>query len=69
MSLNEENVMSDFNSHVTKKGLLLGELRRLSEVSKEDPLVAHVDADNALLAFIADPEVTAAFNAIKRWYE
>lgn len=29
---------------------------------------AHADADDALLAFINDDEISAAFNAIEKWY-
>jgi hypothetical protein len=34
----------------------------------DDPEAAHSDADAALLAYINDPEITAAYEAIKRWY-
>lgn len=33
-----------------------------------DTEYAHETADKALLAFINDPEVTAAFDALKKWY-
>ena len=29
---------------------------------------AHVDADAALIEYINDPEVTAAYRAVKKWY-
>jgi hypothetical protein len=28
----------------------------------------HARADDALLAYINDPEITEAYNAIERWY-
>ncbi len=28
----------------------------------------HIDADEALLLFIDDPDITAAFNQIEKWY-
>jgi len=34
----------------------------------EDTERAHIAADKALLAYIDDPEVSAAFTALERWY-
>ena len=45
---------------------LLRVLRGLA--ASEDPEEAHGDADEALLAYINDPKITAAFVAIKKWY-
>jgi hypothetical protein len=47
---------------------LLTELRRCEVFSEDDEEVAHWDADKALLKFINDPEITEAFEAIRRWY-
>lgn len=47
---------------------LLKKLRELQALSQDDEEVAHADADDALLEFINDPEVTVAFEAIKKWY-
>ena len=33
-----------------------------------DPEIAHNEADALLLAYIGDPEVTRAFDAIAKWY-
>jgi hypothetical protein len=33
-----------------------------------DPEVAHRDADGALLEYINDPEIEAAYRAITKWY-
>ena len=33
-----------------------------------DPEGAHLDADRALLEYIGDPEISAAFEAIEKWY-
>lgn len=45
---------------------LLALLRRLQEPG--DPEGQHGQADDALLKFIGDPEITEAFEAIKKWY-
>lgn len=45
---------------------LLSELKRLKE--ERDHEVAHVDADEALLKFINDDEVSKAFYEIEKWY-
>lgn len=45
---------------------LLRELRALAV--GQDPETAHARADELLLAFIDDPEVRAAFDAIAKWY-
>ena len=34
----------------------------------DDPEGDHKDADRALLKYINDPEITKAFNDIKKWY-
>lgn len=50
---------------MTKKELIAA----LDEIRREgDPENGHIEADNALLAFIDDIEVTAAFKAISKWY-
>lgn len=33
-----------------------------------DPEIYHPKADQALLAYINDPEITEAYEAIERWY-
>ena len=33
-----------------------------------DPEVAHCDADDALLKYINDPEITAAYRSVTKWY-
>ena len=33
-----------------------------------DPERAHGEADDALIAFINDPEITAAYEAVNKWY-
>lgn len=45
---------------------LLAALRSLAFI--DDFEMAHVQADDALLDFIGDAEVTAAFGAIKKQY-
>ena len=50
---------------MTKKELIT----QLDEIRAEgDPEGGHIEADNALLAYIDDIEVTAAFKAIGKWY-
>lgn len=46
---------------------LLATLRRLSE-SPASTDQTHMQADNALLAFINDDEISEAFLAIRRYY-
>lgn len=55
---------------MTRDELLAG-LRALDEKDLRgdaDPESDHGMADQMLLAFIDDPEVTAAFDAIRKWY-
>jgi hypothetical protein len=48
-----------------------GELLKYLAACAEDsyPEKGHLDADNALLRYINDDEITDAFNKIVRWYE
>jgi len=60
--------MSDRAARTTPdKATLLAFLRELGQ-SSQDEEIAHIDADKALLAFIDDPEITEAFEAIHKWY-
>lgn len=43
-------------------------LEKLRALRLEDPERGHIDADQALLDYIDDPEVTEAFEAIGKWY-
>ena len=45
---------------------LLADLRRAQEL--DDTEAAHAWADDALLDYINDPEVTRAYGDIKKWY-
>jgi hypothetical protein len=45
---------------------LLDALRRWQQTRDHEG--AHYNADMALLEYINDPEITAAFEAIRRWY-
>jgi hypothetical protein len=45
---------------------LLAVLRSMGDGGDEE--INHGRADRALLEFIDDPEVTAAFDAIAKWY-
>ena len=48
------------------KEALLELLRR--EAKSDDTEQAHAAADEALLDFINDPEIRAAYNAVPKWY-
>lgn len=43
-------------------------LEKLRACNTGDEEVDHANADDALLEFINDPEVTVAFEAIDKWY-
>lgn len=45
---------------------LLTELKRCAV--KGDAEIAHGDADDALIAFINDAEIKAAYDAVEKWY-
>lgn len=49
-----------------RRDKLLELLRSLA--GSGDPETAHSMADDALLEYISDPEVSDAFNAIDKWY-
>jgi hypothetical protein len=52
-----------------RPGDLLHLLRALSEAAElSDTEDAHLRADAALLEYIGNPAVTAAYNAVTRWY-
>jgi oligoribonuclease (3'-5' exoribonuclease) len=60
----------------TKKQILLALLKKCKELGKkggmknkiQDIEVAHKSADEALLDYIEDKEITKAFNEINKWY-
>jgi hypothetical protein len=43
-------------------------LRLLRECQSLDPESGHIDADEALLDYIDDYEITEAFERIRKWY-
>jgi hypothetical protein len=50
---------------------LIEELEKASKITFRghiDPEAAHIKADELLLEYINDPEITEAFNKIERWY-
>jgi hypothetical protein len=49
------------------KAELINKLNELAKLN-EDPEAAHCDADDELLKYINDPEITKAFNAVPKWY-
>jgi hypothetical protein len=58
--------MADLES--ISRDALLAKLRALEESGDGDMMRAHMDADQALLAYIADAEIAHAFNVIGKWY-
>lgn len=48
------------------RAALLKALRKLAKSYDEE--VAHAEADQALIDFIADEEITSAYRAIPKWY-
>ncbi len=51
------------------KAELIQKLNLLAEdLPDTDTEQNHIDADNALIAFINDPEIWAAYSAITKWY-
>ena len=45
---------------------LIDKLKLLNNNGDEE--INHIDADNLLLEYINNPEVTKAFHDIKKWY-
>jgi len=44
-------------------------LERLRACAKNgDTEIAHSDADDALIEYINDPEITEAYEAVSKWY-
>lgn len=58
--------MEILNEKPLTRDELLKELKDLS--GHYDAEVAHASADDLLLKFINDEEITAAFENIERWY-
>lgn len=53
-----------FKSDMTKEELI----EKLSELNGEDPELDHIQADNLLLEYINDVEISKAFTKIDKWY-
>ena len=47
---------------------LVQELRRCAELAGDSKERAHKAADRALLKFIGDDEIAAAYDAVRKWY-
>lgn len=47
---------------------LLARLLALAAKADDDPEHAHIDADDLLLEYIGDLEITQAFHSIEKWY-
>ncbi len=50
------------------KSELIEKLKSLAELSEHDEERAHGEADEVLLQYINDPDVSEAFEKIDRWY-
>ena len=52
------------------KTKLINKLKELADQdeAESDPEMDHLKADDLLLGFINDPEITAAFGAVRKWY-
>lgn len=50
------------------KDELIEKLKECAELAKGDREIAHIEADDALLVFINDPEITAAYEAFEKWH-
>lgn len=51
-----------------KKQYLIDELKKIGEKYTYDRERAHSEADQLLLAYINDIDVSVAYNNIKKWY-
>lgn len=47
---------------------LIEELKKIKQKDTDDLEENHIDADNLLLRFINNKEVSRAYNSIKKWY-
>lgn len=47
---------------------LLEQLRAAAEISETDSEQGHQDADDLLLAFINDEEISKLYGEVKKWY-
>lgn len=57
--------LSDHNTGITKDEAL----HRLRAAARDgDTESAHADADDALIAYINDPEIQAAYDDVDKWY-
>ncbi|CPW92546.1 Uncharacterised protein [Mycobacteroides abscessus subsp. bolletii] len=48
------------------KSELMQKLRELHDVGLSDPEMAHSEADNFLVRYLNDPEITAAYGRIRK---
>lgn len=52
-----------------KKELLLKELKEIVESLQDNAIeVSHIKADEALIRFINDKEITKAYDDVPKWY-
>jgi hypothetical protein len=54
----------NINSKLTKEELI----KQLKDLEGGDQETSHIKADELLIEFINDPEVTDAFECIDKWY-
>jgi len=53
---------------MTRKEKLVERLREINQTISGDPEIAHIKADEALLDYINDNAVKAAYGEIGKWY-
>jgi len=55
-------------SKAERKAICLKALKRAKRKSKDDAETGHDWADEALIEYISDEEITTAFAGVKKWY-
>lgn len=48
---------------------LLERLKALRAMTGNDPTDCHMDADQLLVDYIGDAEISAAYEKVEKWYE
>ena len=56
-----------FNDPDRKSGFI-EQMKRIAADSQSDPESAHSEADDLLLEYINDEEITKAYGEVKRWF-
>lgn len=61
-----KSIVEKGDSKISREGIL----RALQELKGDhtDPEASHIEADELLLDYINDPEITEAFEGVAKWY-